>query len=778
MKKFLSLVLALVMTMSLVTVASAAEYKDDSSIEYEEAVAVISGAGIVGGYADGTFNPKGTLTRQAAAKIICNLTLGTTAADALGTTVAPFKDVPADSQFGGYIAYCAQMNYISGYADGTFRPTATLTGFAFLKMLECALGYDQTIEGLVGTNWAVNVARLALDKELIDGNDSFVGSKAITREEACLYALNALEAQTVSYTSKGTNITTTDGTVVNVGATPASDRGAAYTLAKVCQKKLDLGTWGNDEFNGPSRTITFDNVKIGTFSKKADKVYTEKVKGKTIWADLALNSNVDDYKYAVDGTAGWDATGTLTKADETEFGDDGVMTYVYKVDTNADSKADTVIICSQSLYTDKITAVGKNTAGDRVVKIDGLEYVTEDFAKGDIVSYTKDDSQAAADKIQSMVALEKATGKVTKKVGTDTYYIDGTKYSMADQGTNGGSTTGDEVEYYLDATGTIGYIKTTDATASVDSLAYVESTGTTRGNFAVLRFADGTKKTVDTDKDYGSGANDFENYIVKFSVSDSGEYKLSDKSGAAISAANTTYKNGATATVGTVVNVDSKTVFLYKVGTTYTQYVGKENAPSFQTASKIVAYTDTVNRKAATFVYVEVNGTVSTDSSKLSVIAFKSGTKVTTDKDGLQYYEYNAIVDGEVGTIKVATGDWGYLYTNYNYEDTYSGFLALTATSVDSDGVTSWNKASDELVATVNPTVKVEDNVVYIGATGYAYTSDVVVYFVDNKDHKVSIGTIDDIVEDNNGDQNEYDDVAVKTNTSGKATAFVIGVNP
>ena len=74
MKKFLALVLALVMTMSLVTISAGAEgFTDDSKITYEEAVDVVSAAGIVGGYADGSFNPTGTLTRGAAAKIICIL---------------------------------------------------------------------------------------------------------------------------------------------------------------------------------------------------------------------------------------------------------------------------------------------------------------------------------------------------------------------------------------------------------------------------------------------------------------------------------------------------------------------------------------------------------------------------------------------------------------------------------------------------------------------------------------------------------------------------------
>ena len=56
MKKFLSLVLALTLTMSLFTVsAGAAEFTDDDTIHYQEAVDVISAVGIVDGYNDGSF---------------------------------------------------------------------------------------------------------------------------------------------------------------------------------------------------------------------------------------------------------------------------------------------------------------------------------------------------------------------------------------------------------------------------------------------------------------------------------------------------------------------------------------------------------------------------------------------------------------------------------------------------------------------------------------------------------------------------------------------------
>ncbi len=104
MKKFLSLVLSLVMAMSLVTVsAGAKDFTDGEDITYDEAVAVISTIGVVSGYPDDSFKPTEGLTRGAAAKIICNLVLGPTTASALNADAAPFPDVPTNHPFAGYI---------------------------------------------------------------------------------------------------------------------------------------------------------------------------------------------------------------------------------------------------------------------------------------------------------------------------------------------------------------------------------------------------------------------------------------------------------------------------------------------------------------------------------------------------------------------------------------------------------------------------------------------------------------------------------------------------
>ena len=315
MKKFLSLVLALVMTMSLVTVsAGAKDFTDSTKIQYAEAVDVMSAVKVIDGYADGSFNPSATLTRGAAAKIICNLILGPTTASALVADAAPYKDVPVNHTFAGYIAYCQKTGIISGYADGTFKPANTLTGYAFMKMLLGALGYDAANEGYVGPNWSIAVAKQAINAGLNKGlTGTFNGVKAVTREEACLYAFNTLKATMVEYTTQ--TIVVNNGSVSTnktaksmewVGAEKAYD-GEKDGKVQFCEKYFEKLTakYDTDDFERPVTTWSNDKKEVGTYVRK--DLLVEEYKGVEVTGadlyNLLGKSVVDDYDFnvAIDG---------------------------------------------------------------------------------------------------------------------------------------------------------------------------------------------------------------------------------------------------------------------------------------------------------------------------------------------------------------------------------------------------------------------------------------------------------------------------------------------
>ena len=93
LKKVLSLVLALAMALSLMTVAFAADandFADYDKVEYNEAVDVMVAAGVFNGVAGNNFAPNDTLTREQAAKIVTYMLVGQTQADKLVTTIAPY----------------------------------------------------------------------------------------------------------------------------------------------------------------------------------------------------------------------------------------------------------------------------------------------------------------------------------------------------------------------------------------------------------------------------------------------------------------------------------------------------------------------------------------------------------------------------------------------------------------------------------------------------------------------------------------------------------------
>ena len=708
MKKFLSLVLALVMTMSLVTIsAGAKDFTDDSTINYAEAVDVMSAIGVVGGYADGSFNPQGGLTRGAAAKIICNMILGPTTAGALKADAAPYKDVAVDNTFAGYIAFCAKEGIISGYADGSFRPAAPLTGYAFMKMLLGALGYDAAIEGYTGANWSINVAKRALNIGLDKGLDGeFVGSKSLNREEACLYAFNTLKADMVKYDTKGTQITI-NGVVIASGASDAESAGK--TFAQTYFSKLKSST-ATDDFGRPATKWTWKNKEVGTYAKDADATYTAQVKTGDIYSDLSLSKSVKA-DVTVDGKD--DGTATIAKKGDTKLGANGVLTEVYLV--KEDDEIVGADIIQINTYVGKVEDIDENKDDERYIVVDGKNYVTEEFEEDDIVLYTEADGE-----IQSVALAEKLEGTLTKISGSK-YTIDGETYSLSAEAENGGVKVKNDVEFYLDAYGYIIKIDLAKDEITVDDLAYVLDTKGDEfdGYRAKLLFVDGSKKTVDTDEDYSK----LEKTIVSFEVNDDDEYELD----AVKNATGSTVTKGTPKVAGVTAN--SKTVYTYYLDGKDTEtYTGYKNAPT--ATGTVVAYVKD-NKAVAVFVIADSEDVDdATSSDELTYIVVKADADITDDGDN-QYYTFNAVVDGEVTTLDVKTG-----------AVSGEGVQVFKSYKTNKDGIVTSLTKSDKVFEDAT-TVKTGDDVITLDGEAYAYTDDVLVLVVD--DDEITVSSIDGI---------------------------------
>ncbi|MCQ2406655.1 MAG: S-layer homology domain-containing protein [Oscillospiraceae bacterium] len=224
LRKTLCLVLALVMVLGVCAVgATAVEFTDAAEINYDKAVAVLSSIGVITGIevnGEFEFQPAGVLTRAQAATIIARLLQ---ADENELSAKSPFTDC-AGHWADGYIAYAASKGIVAGVGDNKYEPDAKLTGFAFAKMLLCALGYNAENEGMIGDSWAVAVATLAKKTGIINGISPFDGSAECTREQACQMAYNALFASLVVYKNGGTTITTGDVTITT-GAAAAEKTG-------------------------------------------------------------------------------------------------------------------------------------------------------------------------------------------------------------------------------------------------------------------------------------------------------------------------------------------------------------------------------------------------------------------------------------------------------------------------------------------------------------------------------------------------------------------------
>ena len=543
MKKFLSLVLALVMTMSLVTVsAGAKDFTDGSEITYKEAVDVISALGVVDGYSDGDFRPDDVLTRGAAAKIICNLILGPTTASALAASTAPFKDVPVTNTFAGYITYCSQQGIISGYADGTFRPTGTLSGNAFMKMLLGALGYDSSIEGYTGPNWQVSVIKQASGIGLDDGNDEFVGSQAVTRQEAALYAFNMLQATMVEYDKKDTIVvggveitsTSTRKEVENpIEKDNTIEKDEKMQFAERYFDDLQKAPGEADDFGRPSNIWTLKSDEIGTYANMDQLVgtYTAKVSksdvyeavGRTVYNDLTdgksdltvwfdgvetpvKTADVEDYVErnntgAVNNTANGDLTEIYVDDDTNDVTIVTVRTYVFQAASDYDTRKETV-----SLTTDSSKYDTDITLDSRTLDVDDFANIT-DLKADDYVLVTAVNNNSRYE-VKSIDKAEVVNGTVEGYKDGSNVTMGGTKYEYSATADNIKKTSynvGREASLVLDS---YGYVIAVDESVVLSDYVYIAEFGSSSGMTSTSRavayaiFPDGTAKEIVVDEAY------------------------------------------------------------------------------------------------------------------------------------------------------------------------------------------------------------------------------------------------------------------------------------
>ena len=779
MKKLLALVLALVMSMSLVTISNAA-FKDADKISNKEAVDVMAAVGVLAGYDNGEFGATDTLTRAQACKIIAYLDLGGKTADAIKGTGTVFTDVKATSWYAGYVEYCAGAGYVAGVGGGKFDPEAKVTGVQFAKMLLCALGYKAEVEGYTGTDYTIAVARDANKNDLFDGL-SIVTSANLTREQAAQMAFNALEATVVEYQG-GTNVTTSDGTSVIVNATRNEVKESKYDytttdgksakgsdgVQQLCEKlyqdKLIKKTGEHDDFGRPATKWTYDKDTTVTASDVAVAVYAGEDFDKNVIKDLT-----DDDKTIVasyyNGTEITDKTAReyYTKLYETK----GINVELYEDDDNI-----TVVITEA--YAAQIKDIKTNDK-DEVTKVTVDVYeagyilnpsnthkapktltidADDDEDAYDIVKgYDEDDVLVlflkpgwdAGDADMDKVVLaaddvKTVEGKVTAMSADRTYNgwikIDGTKYTFANEYSQEPIELKDEGTYYLYN----GYVIHSDKEANKadDEYLFVVRKGSTEGKledmtyYAEVVFTDGTAKTIELDED-----GVYEPAMGVYSYTYDKKNDTYELKAVATTAETANIEKGKTAVTDDI-TANSKTVYINVEldGTKFdkaTVYTGYKKVASFNSADAYIVDDDGV----ADYVFIK-NGTGTTASSDLIFVAYKSKSTLINDKDLKEYFTFNAVVDGKIVEIMVKNSNDAaaqvkvdaqlFDAATQNSDDVYTKLTAATGSGAD------FNSAAGNFS-------KAKDEVIKIGDKTYAYTDDVVVYVVDT-DGDITTGSI------------------------------------
>ena len=215
LKKFLALVLAVMMVMSLMITADAAvniKTSSDVTVDYEMAVDVLHKIGVLEGESGGVYNPQELIPRKELAMLLFRITTGYTSYKVANTMYAEdvkyyYDDVPANSWYAGVVAYVSINNLMQGFGSRTFDPNGYVDGLQLVTVLTRLLGYDQNKE-LSGASYKPMARQWARTTGVADDLTTsdlanVIGEKNVTRQVVAQMVYNTLMLDYVEYTAMG-----------------------------------------------------------------------------------------------------------------------------------------------------------------------------------------------------------------------------------------------------------------------------------------------------------------------------------------------------------------------------------------------------------------------------------------------------------------------------------------------------------------------------------------------------------------------------------------------
>ena len=166
LKKILALVLALVMSLSLMATAGASSFQDVTDDNpYKTAIDILDELKVFQGFEDGSFKPTDTLNRAQAAVLVYRIATGDVENKYLDNYTymqqSKFTDLDGYNWAKGYINYCQNAGIVVGTTTTTFEPGKQVTGYQLLVMLLRTLGYGKAGEFTDPKGWELQTATIA-----------------------------------------------------------------------------------------------------------------------------------------------------------------------------------------------------------------------------------------------------------------------------------------------------------------------------------------------------------------------------------------------------------------------------------------------------------------------------------------------------------------------------------------------------------------------------------------------------------------------------------------
>lgn len=148
------------------------------------------------GYANGTFEPDRNMTRAEVTTMFARLLTEKMAADQ--TYSNTFSDVAKSHWAANYIGYMQQFGIVTGYADGSFQPDASVTRAEFAAIasrFETLTEGTKSFSDVPSSHWAAKYINFAATRGWVNGyaDGTFRPNNSITRAEVAAVTCRLLE---------------------------------------------------------------------------------------------------------------------------------------------------------------------------------------------------------------------------------------------------------------------------------------------------------------------------------------------------------------------------------------------------------------------------------------------------------------------------------------------------------------------------------------------------------------------------------------------------------